>query len=71
MIKNNRKSNKKYIKKRRKYTQKGRGLCNSARKIISSASKAFTKVTRDPVNRESMRELQEEMKKRTEQNREI
>ena len=64
---NTRKSNKKYIKKQRKYTQKGRGLGDSAKKIVSSASKAFTKVTRGPVNRDSMRELQQEMKRRQEE----
>lgn len=64
---NNRKSNKKYIKKRRKYTQKGRGLSDRAKKIVSSASEAFTKVTRGPVNRDSMRELQQEMKRRQEE----
>jgi hypothetical protein len=67
---NNRKSNKKYIKKRRKYTQKGRGLGDRAQKIVSSASKAVNKFTRGPVNRESMRELQQEMKKRKEERQE-
>lgn len=64
---NTRKSNKKYIKKQRKYTQNGRGLGDRARKFFSSSSKAFTKVTRGPVNRESMSELQEEIKRRQEE----
>ena len=67
---NTRKSNKKYIKKQRKYTQKGRGLGDRARKIFSSSSKAVNKFTRGPVNRESMRELQQEMKKRKEERQE-
>ena len=40
---------------------------DSAKQIVSSASKAFTKVTRGPVNRDSMRELQQEMKRRQEE----
>jgi len=68
--KNSRKSNKKYIKKRRKYTQKGKGLGDHAQKIVSSVSKAVNKFTRGPVNRESMRKLQQEMKKRKEERQE-
>ena len=66
--KNNRKSKKKYIKKRRKYTQKGRGLVGDrAKKLLDSVAAKAVKFTRGPVNRESMRELQEEMKKRQEE----
>jgi hypothetical protein len=62
--KNSRKSNKKYIKKRRKYTQKGKGLGDELKNVYRKASRSASKFTRGPLNRESMRELQQELETR-------